>query len=103
MIDNNGDFFRNFRKTPFWPLVRDLALLGIIHGIGVYVMTNWRLLDQLLSPGGHIGPAEIFFAIVFLCVRMFLITFFPGWILARTFWILTRPQDKPGSGEGGFP
>ena len=90
-------FSGQFRKSPFWPLIRDLILLGIIHCIGVYVMTNWRLLDQLLSPGGHISLTEVFFAMVFLCVRMFLITFCPGWILARAFWVLTRPQEENAS------
>lgn len=63
----------------------EALLLLVLHGVGVMTMANWRIMDQLLSPAGSPSLVLVALSVIFMCLRLFLICFFPGWILARAY------------------
>lgn len=90
------------RQSPYWPPVRDALLLYFIHGLGLMLMGQVRIVDQLLAPGGG-SPVYLVLGVMFTCTRLFVLTLAPGWILARLFWIWSGLPDSGSRDESPRP
>ncbi len=80
-------------------IFRDLIVLLLLHRLGIWVMEHSRLMDQLLSPSPESAVWSIVWSAIFTCIRLFVIIGAPGWVLARVFWVLSRPPDPDPDGK----
>lgn len=93
---------KRLRRPP--PTLRrillEFAAVALLHLALLHVLARVRLLEHLLAPGP--GSALALAATtMFLLLRMFLLLFGPGWLLARLWLWFTRPEAAPAPARSG--
>ena len=60
-----------------------IAVLVLIHYGGLWAMTEYRVMENLLSMGPQSGVITIALALSFLFLRLIVFLILPGWIIWR--------------------
>ncbi|MFT3868966.1 MAG: hypothetical protein QM715_10960 [Nibricoccus sp.] len=76
-------------------IVFEAAGLILLHYVLLQVLAKARWLEHLLAPGGDSFWPMVFTA-TFLCLRVFLYIFVPGFLAARIWLGLTRAEIDSG-------
>lgn len=90
------------RRPP--PTLRRILLefgaLALLHFVLLGILSRVRVMEHLLAP----GPGSRFalaITAVFLLLRLFLLMFAPGWLLARLWLLLSRAPRTPENAVSG--
>ncbi len=85
-------------------LLHSLLVLGLLwagHWAGLKVMSQFRIMEHLLSPGGHTDLYVMAVAAAFMVIRFWLILLAPAMVLVRVFqlvwgWFKPPQEEEPG-------
>ena len=89
------------RPSPtFRRILVEFAALVAVHFVLLQVLARSHVLEHLLAPGPGSRIALAATA-MFLLLRLFLLVFAPGWLLARLWLLTTRPlpEKAPSASE----
>lgn len=68
----------------------EAVVLVVVHAVLLHVLARVHLLEHLLAPGaGSLVALPV--TAVFLLLRLFLLVFAPGWVIARLWLWATQP------------
>jgi len=76
-----------------------IVLLGVGHYAGLFVMSKFRIMEHLLSPGGHTDLYVMAVAASFMVLRLWLFLLAPAMLLVRLFqffwgWFTPRVPEE---------
>lgn len=81
-------------------IVIEFVALCALHFVLLQILARAHVLEHLLAPGPGSRLALAITA-AFLLLRLFLLVFAPGWLLARVWLWMTRPTPCPTPPDRG--
>lgn len=72
-------------------ILLEAAVLVVVHFVFLQGLARVNLLEHLLAPGAD-SRLALGVTATFLLLRVFLLVFAPGWLLARLWFWVTRPS-----------